>query len=384
MSDASDPWISYRAALDGFRTRLLALDCARLPGGEAAAHRLLMQGEALAYNLVIAPDVATPRLLTQTVFLPGTYDWMLPNPDFFYRYIFVDGSATHRVTGQRGTSRFLEAQGIAGFFGDPAIKLLQTHDFDRLIADDGRIDAVISPEPPNGHARWIRTEAGRLNTIIIREAFCDWQGETPAHLMLESHGATAATGFDLAERLDHARRFLDFAIGTFGPEFCQTVVRQSGENGLTLLNTSRDEDAANPNAAYIAGGFALAPDEALVLEFDVPDALYWGIHLGDRWSRTLDYVERQSSLNGAQAVVDSDGRARIIVAHRDPGLPNWLDTGGLERGMMLLRWYRASATPVPDVRLIKFADLPPATLSPDERSSIIRGRKAAVLARYGI
>ncbi|SNS87749.1 hypothetical protein SAMN06295912_1218 [Sphingomonas laterariae] len=382
MSDVTTAWARYRRALEEIRARLLELDCAQFPDGEAMVCRLMLEAEAMAYNLVIAPKVATPRLLTQTVFLPGIYDWMLPNPDFYYRYAFVDGSTEHRLTGLRGTSRFLEAQVIAGFFGDPAIKLLETHDLDRMITGDDQIEAVISPEAPAGHVRWIRTEPGCMNTIIIREAFCDWRTESGSHLLLSGGNAATSVDHDIADRLDRARRFLDFAMTTFGPQFCQSVVRQSGENVLTLLNTGRDEDAANPNAAYIAGGFALAPDEALILEFDVPDALYWGIHLGDRWSRTLDYIAHQSSLNGAQVVTESGCRARIIVAHQDPGMPNWLDTGGLERGMILLRWYRAAATPVPEVRLTRLADLVAGSISRDERSGVIEARKKAVLARY--
>jgi hypothetical protein len=382
MSDASDAWTKYRADVEGFRTRLLALDSAKLPGGEAAAHRLLMQAEALAFNLVIAPDPAQPRLMTQTVFLPGTYDWMLPNPDFFYRYLILDGSVTLRLTGSRGTSRFLEAQVFGGFFGDPAIKLLETYDFDRFDVGGGEIDTVISSTAPGDPARWIRLQPDRLNTIIVREALCDWSSERPSQITIFGEGG--ATDFDFTDRLERASRFLDFTIFTFGPEFCQTTVEKSGENGLVLLNTSRDQDAANPNAAYIAGGFSLRPEEALLLEFPVPDALYWSIHLGDRWSRTLNYIERQSSLNGAQAVVDPDGNARIVVAHRDPGVTNWLDTGGIEQGMMLLRWYRAAATPVPTVKLVKFADIVTGPVTQAERRLTIDNRKAAVLSRYNI
>jgi hypothetical protein len=48
--------------------------------------------------------------------------------------------------------------------------------------------------------------------------------------------------------------------------------------------------------------------------------------------QTLDYCTRKSSVNGAQLVLRDDGTYRIVVAARDPGVPNWLDTGGHRRG----------------------------------------------------
>jgi hypothetical protein len=31
---------------------------------------------------------------------------------------------------------------------------------------------------------------------------------------------------------------------------------------------------------------------------------------------------------------------RVIVAHKDPALPNWINTCGHAEGTMLWRWYR--------------------------------------------
>jgi len=68
-------------------------------------------------------------------------------------------------------------------------------------------------------------------------------------------------------------------------------------------------------------------------------------------------VYRQSSLNGHQAASDADGRFRAVLSHQDPGVANWLDTGGNNYGMMIGRWYRCSSQPTPTITRIKFADL---------------------------
>lgn len=39
---------------------------------------------------------------------------------------------------------------------------------------------------------------------------------------------------------------------------------------------------------------------------------------------------------------------RIVIAARDPGMPNWIDTRGHLEGPMIFRWSR-TALPVPDI-----------------------------------
>ena len=92
--------------------------------------------------------------------------------------------------------------------------------------------------------------------------------------------------------------------------------------------------------------YRVAPDEALVIEVPVPRAKYWSIDLCNFWLESLDYANHQSSLNGHQAVVDPDGVFRAVVAHDDPGVPNWLDPVGHGEGSMIYRWNLAETTPI--------------------------------------
>ena len=62
------------------------------------------------------------------------------------------------------------------------------------------------------------------------------------------------------------------------------------------------------------------------------------IQLGDPWFASIDWVRHQSSLNHAQARPDGDGKLRFVIARRDPGVPNWLDSGGHARGFVFIRW----------------------------------------------
>ena len=60
--------------------------------------------------------------------------------------------------------------------------------------------------------------------------------------------------------------------------------------------------------------------------------------LNNRFIQTPPYRERRVSLNRRQTVLEPDGSFRMILAHRDPGVPNWLDTAGAPTGTLFWRY----------------------------------------------
>jgi hypothetical protein len=103
--------------------------------------------------------------------------------------------------------------------------------------------------------------------------------------------------------------------------------------------------------------YELRDGEALLIEVEVPvTPAYSGIHLANLWGESHDYANRVTSLNGFQSEASADGRLRYVVAHRDPGVPNWLDTGGRSEGYALIRWVLpATLPPNPDCEVIELA-----------------------------
>jgi hypothetical protein len=77
-----------------------------------------------------------------------------------------------------------------------------------------------------------------------------------------------------------------------------------------------------------------------------------------------------------------------VVAHRDPGVANWLDTAGHSEGPIILRCVRTETAPVPTTRVVPMADvaaaLPPGTrrVSPEERAAVMDARRLAVSKRF--
>jgi hypothetical protein len=64
------------------------------------------------------------------------------------------------------------------------------------------------------------------------------------------------------------------------------------------------------------------------------------------------------ALNHFGAVARPGGSVRLVVALRDPGVANWLDTAGHRRGTMCLRWVGAKEHPDPKTRVVKLAEVP--------------------------
>jgi hypothetical protein len=54
--------------------------------------------------------------------------------------------------------------------------------------------------------------------------------------------------------------------------------------------------------------------------------------------QTPPYRHRRVSLNRRQVRYERDGSFRIVMAHRDPGVPNWIDPAGLRSGMLFWRF----------------------------------------------
>ena len=139
---------------------------------------------------------------------------------------------------------------------------------------------------------------------------------------------------------------------------------------------------------YVEGLIDINDDEALIYETDVPKhCRYWNIVTNDSLWNTVDYTNRQSSLNGYSARIDKDGKFRAVVSATDPGVPNWLDTAGYKQGSLFGRWLQCDTTPTPTVTRVKLADvrkyLPADTpvVTVEARDATLRLRRKGVQMR---
>ena len=129
-----------------------------------------------------------------------------------------------------------------------------------------------------------------------------------------------------------------------------TATVAGGGDGVTVVPSRLASDivrALEPGAVDVE----VDDDEALVIETELPKRCrYWQLLVADDRFSTIDWVNRQSSLNDSQARVDSDGRLRAVISRRDPGVPNWLDKADVPWGVIQMRWNKASDHPDPAIR----------------------------------
>ena len=95
---------------------------------------------------------------------------------------------------------------------------------------------------------------------------------------------------------------------------------------------------AAADAAYSMAPYVLGPDEALVITGRWPECRCANVNLWNRQLQTYDYLRHRVSLNRAQMKLEEDGSFRVVIAHRDPGTPNWLDTEGRPFGLVFWRF----------------------------------------------
>ena len=147
---------------------------------------------------------------------------------------------------------------------------------------------------------------------------------------------------------------------------------------------------------YCGGVFELEPDEALIVENTIQlPPQYVGFQIGNLWGESMEYGSRLGSLNGFQAKPDGDGVIRMVIAHDDPGVPNWIDTHGHREGFLTPRWAyseqpptdqwpKITATKVPFAKIRDHLPADTPHVSPDERRAQIAVRQRHMQKRYRV
>jgi hypothetical protein len=150
--------------------------------------------------------------------------------------------------------------------------------------------------------------------------------------------------------------------------------------GATVADIKRGRAAAN---MY----WELQPDEALIIEFDAHDGLWMLTNMGVFFN-SMDYLYRPVSYTPSRTKIDRDGRIRLVMAHRDPKVHNWLDTQGFERGNLTYRHMLEAEPVVLHTRILKYDALmdalPEGTamVTPAERTAAMWERFHGIRRRY--
>jgi hypothetical protein len=360
----------------------------KTPVDQAAGYRHLLVLVALAIDEALRPsDPYDP------FFAPANVDnvlkWGMDCPDAAYTGAAIRPDARYRIRGRRGSVRYLGFQVMSGIENSGNVVADELE-----MAADGSFEIMLGAEPEPGNSMVLPPGS---SSVVVRQFFYDWDTEEPARLEIECLDAgeprpSAAAGDDgvlsaagVGRQLGALGRFVEASL-----EFWLDIEEGGRAQGVNMFRppAARTDMGGAAENVSVWGSWELDPDMALVIEVTPPEALYWSVSLGNYWWETIDYASHQSSLNGHQAVVDGDGVFRAVVAARDPGVANWLDSAGHRQGAMIFRWLRAADAPVPATRVVKVADLagvlPPDTalVDPATRAATMARRRSAVRRRF--
>jgi hypothetical protein len=381
-------WDDYADAFRRLGELTALLDNAADPELVAAAHRLIFLSLSSGYMTAFAdPD--------RPDFVPSVntaHNAVGVNPDFVYYHAAVDGAGQYRITGNRGDGLFLLMDIAAGGLGamddlGPSLALV---DFDTLeLGVDGAIDLMLSTARPSDWTGDWRALDPAAKTLAVRQASYDWGTGADARLTIERVDRPVATtkiapeetARRLSRLVSHPERFAGLALKFM-----------AGQRANQLYNIFEHDDWAGRGGVsgqhYYQGLFRLEPGHVLILETQLPETVrYWNIQLSDPVWNAIDWLNHQSSLNGGQARIDSDGRFRAVIAIDDPGVPNWLDPGGWRKGSVMLRWTEASSGPAPVLKPVPIADLrdhlpiDTPVVTPQARDVALRHRRRGVQLR---
>lgn len=342
-------------------------------------HLLVLLTAGIDEVLRFDPD---PTLTVQRTSTDDVVTWGMECPDCIYTRAVLRGDQSYRLFGNRGTARYVGLQTMNGIAATANALV------DELEVDaDGNFEVVLSAAERAGN--WMRID-GEHPTLTVRHFFYDWDTEVASSLRIERLG-DAVEAASRPVDADHAVIRQLVALGDFVHDnlaFFLQFGAAAPTNGFLPPIDRTDMGAAAENRPVI-GRWELRPDEALIVEVEPPQGIYWSFSIGNPWWETIHYGRHQSSLNAHQAAVDSDGLVRAVLSAEDPGVANWLDTAGHSNGPIILRCVRTTTAPTPTTRVVPIGDvraeLPSDTamVTPEERKSILAARGRAVRERFG-
>ena len=154
-----------------------------------------------------------------------------------------------------------------------------------------------------------------------------------------------------------------WALRVFGDagDRCRSCRTRPNTVGTPWSFRNAGVDAAGAvDIFYSSGTFDLAPDEALVMEGTLPPSRFTNVMLWNVHMQTLEYRSRRSSLNcGPDGARRRTAATASSSAHHDPGVPNWLDTGGppARDDLLALPAARRPARSTPRCRVVPVGDV---------------------------
>lgn len=347
-------WRDFCRALERAGEIILQPDAAANPLDRAEGFRYLSRLTRIALDMNLEwadPDFPGFYQASNTTAKIGA-----DNPDNHYLNATVNPARTYRITGRLGTCPILTFGSKANRYATDGT-MVSTGELaleEMAIGPEGHFEIVVSRARPLDGANWLPM-ADDTSFIVVRQTFRDRTAETAHEMSIRTvDGPAVPEPLDPAFLVQGLTRSANFVAGTartflnWAEQFRAEQMNRLGTTDQTMFIRA----GGDPMIHYLHGYWQLRTNEALVIDTPVPSCKTWNFQVNNYWMESLDYRFARIHINDHGAKLNPDGSVTVVLAARDPGFGNWLNTLGHSHGTMLWRWTGASEHPVPRTRVI--------------------------------
>lgn len=282
------------------------------------------------------------------------------NPDNYYLNAQISGEYEYTISGRRNSIHYFGLFTQNGSYGttgglSPCSKL---EDGALVTDEDGRFEVTLSRNKKGQN--WLKIDP-ESSLLMVRQTYRDRDNEIAVDLKITAVGVEGTPGSISPQQIDQGLNSAGLLVAGAPMLFSKWAKGfQKHSNELPLFDPEVSNAAGgDANIIYYHSHWKLAEDEVLVIKAVPPKCDTWNFQLNNYWMESLDYRYHRVCINDFSAKAEKDGSVTVVVAHQDPGHPNWIQTAGHNEGTMCWRWYRPEGT-YPDhvpVQKMKFSQL---------------------------
>jgi hypothetical protein len=263
--------------------------------------------------------------------IPGSR-WGIDNPDSVYRVIPISGDERYEIRGRVGANRMTENYFTLWDANMGTVAVLNGRTM--AVDSDGSFTITVDSDPAGGRPNHVQSTQ-EAHEFYIRDVLLNWDRDDPNHLSVERIGSAASTPVRTLDEQADATAAMMAHFANFTGKLSHGIYKMPA-NSFNLA-WSADKVGAMRNQVYVMGRFDLSPGEAFVVDVSDGGAEYFTVPLSNIWGTTLELVDRTGSLNKAQSTPNEDGTYTYVISATDPGTVNWIDSDGLNEGVLTLR-----------------------------------------------
>lgn len=338
--------------------RQLVLEDAESEQEAAEGLRMLLKVFAMAAADSLQGDLANPlfRKLDPRWRDVGAY-----NPDAEYDQAWIDGRYGYRLSGNLGGARYVSitVNGQAPEASSRLVAYLEDATLRRAADASGDFTIWLTKERPAESGLWIALP-DTADGVVIRQYLADRAREPLATFSIQAVGERwppkgPMRDEEIARRIATVATYL--VVNSTWHRTLMPYAMARPNQFFDRAGTALGGNVANNENLYHMAHYQVGPDEALVIDFEPPKSPFWNLTAASLWHETERFLTDPVSLTLAEVTPRADGSVRFVLADRDPGVPNWLDTFEHRRGFLILRMVGVASHPLPTVRRVAWKDV---------------------------